>query len=331
MITYVSIVSGSRDDFPEGRCAILDSAKERARHALVKSMRACIADDRLPWSAKKFFVSRCDGLLAVLGIESDEKPVETDYGTKFVAGHNNSMVTSWLRFRGAYEPVLSEFILRHVQEGDFCVDAGANIGYFSLLFAQCIGSSGKVMAIEAAPDTARRLRANIELNGATGIVEVIEAACAQQKGEVTLYLHPRLDGWSRLRRPAKGDRDRRDMGKTWLPQNVPSDTLPSIVGADAQHVSFIKMDIEGAEVSVTPQIPDAFSHPRLVVALEARAPIEVTLRPFQERGFRVYDLHNDYRWLFERKVPSITEVSYRDFYNRASADVLVSREPLALA
>jgi FkbM family methyltransferase len=308
----------------------LDSAKRRARHALVGSMRACVANDRIPLFAKKAFVSPCGGLLTALGIESDETPVESEYGTKFVAGRNSSIVTSWLRFRGAYEPVLSEFILRHVQEGDVCVDAGANIGYFSLLFAQRVGPSGKVIAIEAAPDTARRLRANIELNGATGIVDVVAAACAPQKGEITLHQHPRIDAWDRLSPPAKGDRDRRYMGKTWIPVTVAADTLTSIVGADAERVSFIKVDIEGAETAITPQIAAGFPHPRLVVALEVRAPIEATLMPFQERGFYVYDLHNDYQWVFERKVPAIIEAAYSDFYHRARADVLLSRQPLAL-
>jgi FkbM family methyltransferase len=226
--------------------------------------------------------------------------------------------------------VLSEFILRHVQEGSVCVDAGANIGYFSLLLAQRVGSSGKVIAIEAAPGTVRRLRANLALNGATGIVDVVEAACASQKGEITFYLHPHNDWYSRLSPPAKG-RYRLIMGKTWIPVTVAADTLTSIVGADAQRVSFIKLDIEGAETLITPQIPAGFPHPGLVVALEVIPPIEATLTPFQEQGFYIYDMHNDYRWAVERKVPAITAAAYSDFYHRAAADVLLSRQPLALS
>jgi hypothetical protein len=54
------------------------------------------------------------------------------------------------------------------------------------------------------------------------------------------------------------------------------------------------------------------------------------LRPFEEQGFYIYDLHNDYHWAVERKVPAITEAAYSDFYDRAAADVLLSRRPLAL-
>jgi FkbM family methyltransferase len=299
-------------------------------------MRACIARDRLPWIAKYLYVTGCQLLLLALGIESDETPLESEYGTKLVAGPGSFWVDRVLRFRGVWEPVLSEFILRHVQEGDVCVDAGANIGYFSLLFAQRVGTSGKVIAIEAAPDTVRRLRANLALNGAAGIVDVVEAACAAQKGEIPFYLHPHNDGWSRLSPPPTGRYRlmRRNwmpmMGKTWIPVTVAADTLASLVGADAQRVSFIKVDIEGAETAITPQIAAGFSHPRLVVALEVIPPIEATLRPFQERGFYIYDMPNDYRWTLERKVPAITEAAYSDFYHRAAADVLLSRQPLAL-
>ena len=308
----------------------LDAAKERGRGFLVHSMRACIARDRLPWIAKYVYVGGCQLLLQALGIKSDETPLESEYGTKFVAGPDSSLLNSILRARGAWEPVLSEFILRHVQEGDICVDAGANIGYFSLLFAQRVGPCGKVIAIEAAPGTVRRLRANLALNGAAGIVDVVEAACAPEKGEITFYLHPHNDGYCRLSPPTKG-RYRLVMGKTWIPVTVAADTLTSIVGADAPRVSFIKVDIEGAEAVIAPQIAAGFSHPKLVVALEVVPPIESTLKPFQEQGFHIYDMHNDYRWAFERKVPAITEAAYSDFYHRAAADVLLSRQPLTLS
>jgi FkbM family methyltransferase len=307
-----------------------DSVKERGRGFLIHSMRACVARDRLPWIAKYLYLIGCQLLLLALGIESDETPLESEYGTKFVAGQGSFWINSVVRYRGVWEPVLSEFILRHVQKGDVCVDGGANIGYFSLLFAQRVGPSGKVIAIEAAPGTVRRLRANLALNGATGIVDVVEAACAPQKGEITFYLHPHNDGWCRLSPPAKG-RYRLKLGKTWIPVTVAADTLTSIVGADAQRVSFIKLDIEGAETAITPQIVAGFSHPRLVVALEVVPPIEATLKPFQERGFYIYDMHNDYHWAAERKTPQITEAVYGDFYHRAAADVLLSRQPLALS
>ena len=82
---------------------------------------------------------------------------------------------------------------------------------------------------------------------------------------------------------------------------------------------------------VTPDVVAHFAHPRLVVALEAKAPqIAKTLDPFRRAGFHVYDLKNNYRWAFERGVPSVTVASYHEFDQRKMVDVLVSREPLDL-
>ncbi|WP_219818672.1 FkbM family methyltransferase, partial [Mycobacterium kansasii] len=103
-----------------------------------------------------------------------------------------------------WEPALSEFILRHVQAGDIGVDAGANCGYFTVLMARQVAPSGKIVAIEAAPDNVRWLRANLALNGVQDTVEVVTAACARQKGELTLHVHPQNDAWSRLRPPGEG-------------------------------------------------------------------------------------------------------------------------------
>lgn len=310
---------------------ILNSMKERARYGLVQSMRKIVDRDRLPFLAKYLYLNGCQLLLPALGIQSDRTPVTSVYGTKFVAGPGSAWLNSILRYRGVWEPALSEFILRNVGEGDVCVDAGANCGYFSLLLAQRVGVSGKVIAIEAAPENVQRLRENVELNGVTDIVDVVMAACAPQKGEIQLHLHPRNDAWHRITPPAKGQVDRRYMGRKWNPVTVPADTLRSIVGDAADQVTFIKIHIQGGEAAIAPDIPETFRHPELVVALLAMAPnIEATLRPFKEHGFFVYDQHNDYRWLYQRKVPAITQASYDDFKEQHVVFVILSRRPLTL-
>ncbi|WP_158089941.1 FkbM family methyltransferase [Mycobacterium europaeum] len=234
-----------------------------------------------------------------------------------------------LEYRGVYEPVLSEFIRRQIRPGDVCVDAGANVGYFSLLLAQQVGPTGKVIAIEAGPRTVERLRANIALNNAN--VTVVEAAITSQKGQITFHLHPQHDAWNRITPPDEDDPDSLYMGQEWIPVTINGDTLPSIVGDDIDRVSFIKLDIEGAESTVTPDIT-TFPHPDLVVALEAKSPhIAETLKPFQDDNFYVYDLHNDYRWLYERTVPVITQTTYSDLVSHSMVDVLVSRRPLAVS
>jgi len=294
-------------------------------------MRSCVDRRRVPIGLKLGYITVCQQVLKALDVGSDDAPLTTEYGTLIAGGAAGSSLGSVLRYRGVFEPVLSEFILRHVREGDVCVDAGANVGYFTLLLASAAGRGGKVVAIEAAPGNVRRLRENLGINEVSDRVRVVEAACAAEAGELTFYLHPGNDMWARLTPPAKGELDRLYMGRTWRPVVVQAGTLTQLAGDDAARTSFLKLDIEGAEPMVTPDIVEHFTHPRLVVALEAKAPhVAETLRPFRDAGFHAYDLHNDYRWVVERAVPRITAASYDDFTSRKMADVLVSREPLHL-
>ena len=58
-----------------------------------------------------------------------------------------------IRFFGIFEHNLTYYTLSKLREGDLYVDVGANIGYFSLLASQCVGPTGKVIAVEADPET----------------------------------------------------------------------------------------------------------------------------------------------------------------------------------
>lgn len=289
------------------------------RRQLIRSMRACTGS-RLPYPVKLLYITTLRQALPATKV-----PTESEYGTWFLPGTNLNMV---LEYRGVHEPVLSEFIRHHVRPGDVCVDAGANVGYFSILLARQVAPNGKVIAVEAAPRAVERLRGNIALNNAE--VTVVQSAITAQQGEVTFYLHPVHDSWNRMTPPAEDHPDRRSMGAEWIPVTVKGDTLSAIVGPDLKRVSFIKLDIEGSECAVTPDIA-TFPHPALVVALEAKSPnISATLAPFEARGFHIYDLHNDWRWPYERRVPAITATTYGEVVGRTMVDVLVSRQPLIL-
>jgi len=47
-----------------------------------------------------------------------------------------------------------------IAPGDVCLDIGANIGYYSVLFSNLVGPKGKVIAIEPDPDNFQLLIKN---------------------------------------------------------------------------------------------------------------------------------------------------------------------------
>ena len=61
-----------------------------------------------------------------------------------------------------YEQAFDDAIFATLRPGDVVWDVGANVGYYTKRFAQAIAPLGKVIAFEPFPDTANRLRTNLE-------------------------------------------------------------------------------------------------------------------------------------------------------------------------
>jgi FkbM family methyltransferase len=292
-------------------------------------MAACVAAP--PWLdlLKPLWLGFCIVLLGLRPMRSYAPEIVTDEGLKLVGRVGDSVLNRIIFYRGCFEPVLTREVKARVQPGDCCLDAGANVGYFTLLMAQCAGPAGRVIAVEAAPGNARRLRRNIAANRGGGEVRVVEAVCADLAGRMRFHVHARNDMHSRLQPPGRFELDRWLMGrKSWRPVEVEALTLPQILGADAARVAFVKLDIEGAERLVCRQLLEVCTHPQLVVALEAKAPhIRETLEPFEKEGFLAIDLQNDYRWLLNRRQPQSKPVSFEELYRRRfMVDVLLLRQ-----
>ena len=71
-----------------------------------------------------------------------------------------------------YEPYETELILKQVKSGDIIVDVGANIGYYTVLFADKVGKKGKIIAIEPDPINFEILQKNIKENKLFNVVAV---------------------------------------------------------------------------------------------------------------------------------------------------------------
>ena len=68
-----------------------------------------------------------------------------------VACHLPDLIQMYLYVFGVWEPDLAAYIRSRLNEGDVCVDVGANIGFDTLIASRKVGPSGGVVAIEASP------------------------------------------------------------------------------------------------------------------------------------------------------------------------------------
>src|SRR4051812_29368660 len=85
---------------------------------------------------------------------------------------------------GALEPKVQDVLRTRLTAGATFYDVGANIGFFSLLGARLVGPTGRVVAFEADPENASRLREHAERN-AFSWLNVEERAAWSESGIVS--------------------------------------------------------------------------------------------------------------------------------------------------
>src|SRR5690606_17148968 len=93
----------------------------------------------------------------------------------------------WLMVSGVYHPALTRAFRRHVPVGGYCLDAGANLGYFTLRFAHWVGPAGRVAAFEPNPAMVERIRQNVDVNSFRN-VEIVLKAVHDRVGQVEFYV-----------------------------------------------------------------------------------------------------------------------------------------------
>ena len=140
---------------------------------------------------------------------------------------------------GTWEPATAAALTARLKPGDVFIDIGANVGYFSLLAAQIVGTEGRVLAFEPNPEVFERLRRNADLNTAT-CIQMYRLGIGAQAGTARFFIDPSGNtGASSL---AGQTRDGNNL-------DIQLDTLDNISQLEnLTRVAMLKIDIEGAEL-----------------------------------------------------------------------------------
>jgi len=135
-----------------------------------------------------------------------------------------------------YEEYETEVIKNIIKKGDVVLDLGANIGYYTLIFAKLVGDKGKVFAFEPEPNNFNLLKKNVELNGYKNVV-LIPKAISSKTGKNKLYISDENTGSHTI---IETEKNRKYI-------EIDSVCLDDyFVGFDRK-INFIKMDVEGYE------------------------------------------------------------------------------------
>lgn len=143
---------------------------------------------------------------------------------------------------GGFETAEIEFLRKKISAGDTLLDVGANVGIFSIAFADAVGVQGKVLALEPHPQNIERLKNNIELNHFQN-VQIFPVAAGQVTREVELHLADDLAYASTI---AVIGEHGNDQVMTTLMRKL--DEIWQQVGAP--QVTVLKIDVEGGELEV---------------------------------------------------------------------------------
>lgn len=145
--------------------------------------------------------------------------------------------------RGSFEDAEKRFVRKFLRPGMTVIDVGAHHGLYTLLAAKCVGRRGRVIAFEPSCRERRRLLRNVRVNGCWN-VRVERCALGDQAGKAELFMVQGAQDWcNSLRPPATNGRVE--------PTGVAVERLDDALWrlrVDA--VDFVKLDAEGAELSV---------------------------------------------------------------------------------
>ena len=185
-----------------------------------------------------------------------------------------------VHFFGTYEPEVRTEIRRHLKPGAIAIDVGANVGWHTLLMAARAGSTGRVYAFEPNDSTRRRLVSAVEANDLThvtvdgrGVADRVGTSGFQAPlaghvwdgtGRLTAEPVPRrLEG---LERREEHERRKGEQGQAGT---IACTTLDAFVAErHSDRLAFVKIDVEGWELSVLRGARHVLSALRPVVVFE---------------------------------------------------------------
>ena len=141
-----------------------------------------------------------------------------------------------LSINGIHEKILTNLIKKEIHSGDVVLDIGAHIGYYTLQFANLVGSTGKVYAFEPEPKNFELLKKNVQINKHDNVV-LIQKIVSDKDGIVEFFI-------------SKFD----SIGNKLFKSNeagssikIESTTLDEYFKDLKKKIDFIKMDIQGGE------------------------------------------------------------------------------------
>ena len=226
-----------------------------------------------PW--KPWFIFRPSQVIRRLTFRptSSIRPLEAAWGARVLA-HDADHVGQCLATTGIYDLAVSELLFRLIRPGDLVIDAGANVGYMSVLAAT---AGARVIAFEPNPELLPILRQNAGTK--VDVRPVGLGARRHSSTFITPDASARNTGLGRL----GSETERGGVA-------VEVDTLDAALAG--QTASIMKLDVEGAELSVLEGADAALRERRLrhIIFEDHHGAGSPVMAHLLDRGYTIYSV-----------------------------------------
>jgi len=189
---------------------------------------------------------------------------------KMYVDPNDHGLSPHLILDGFWEMPTTEAIVDLVKPGMVVADVGANLGYFTLLMADKVGSSGKVFAFEPNPQMAFRIDRSVQLNGFADRVVVCEELLHAEDNRTMSFLMPTDEPKNAYARPFDG---------VELTGAVLMDSRRLDSEAEWREIECIKIDAEGSEPWICAGMEALIKGNRLKTII-----MEVRMSRYEDKG-----------------------------------------------
>lgn len=177
------------------------------------------------------------------------------------------------------------FLDELVQPGSWCVDIGANLGYYTLMLSRICGAQGRVLAVEPVPLFRDVLQSNIQTFGAENAT-ILPFALGPDETTVRMGT-PEVEGVFRHGCTRVLDSEDDHKAVYDVEMRRPDDLFRGL-----ERLDFIKCDVEGYETQIFRHLTDTLDRYRPVVQVEINT-VEnraEMLEIMEGHGYQVYAL-----------------------------------------
>lgn len=164
-------------------------------------------------------------------------------------------IIGWsIAYDGVWEKAETDFVKSVVEPGDFVVDVGANIGWYTVVMGKLVGENGRVFAFEPESRSYDLLCRNVHENRLVDRCRLFNAALLERAGVFELEQAEDNFGDSRIRFSSAqecgqnmyGEESRRRVAV----EALTLDEAMQVAGAEHSRIKLIKVDAQGSEVAI---------------------------------------------------------------------------------